>query len=309
MNSSNKRPKYYNYILQALLVVSILGFVLGTTWMFITSNACGVYAYGSIAIFCLLNSVGVTLIQRWHKVGIWLCLMACLVECSSLFIWGFPLSSSSTTSVIINYLPYLIVICAFIIIVIPLLVLKAQPSGNRIWSEMRSGMDVKHSRHIYQLTSVLLVGVIITMLFYKPSVTASDEPSTYFHDADDKVVVQRIVDYTLLDSVNVTLNEIVSIESMIDSIPVESQSVYNKRIFALKHVLLSGLMTDKHNTLNLKNICKIHTGDFSKDQQRVLDWYLALPQEEQEVWLDCPSVDNLSDFEKEVKQRITTQSK
>ena len=96
---------------------------------------------------------------------------------------------------------------------------------------------------------------------------------------------------------------------MIDSIPIESQFVYNKRIFALKHVLLSGLMTDKHNTLNLKNICKIHTGDFSKDQQRILDWYLNLSQEEQEVWLDCPSVDNLSDFEKEVKIRITTKSK
>ena len=308
MTSSIKRPNFLNSILQALLVVSILGFVLSTTWMFITSKACGVYAYGSIAIFCLLNSVGVTLIHRWHKVGVWLCLMACLVECSSLFIWGFPLSSSSTTSVIINYLPYFIVTCAFIIIVIPLLVLKAQPSSNTIWSEMRSGMDVKHSRHIYQLTSVLLVGVIITMLFYKPSITESDEPYTYFNDVDDKVV-QRIVDYTLLDSVNVTLNEIVSIESIIDSIPIEYQLVYNKRIFALKHVLLSGLMTDKHNTLNLKNICKIHTGDFSKDQQRVLDWYLALPQEEQEVWLDCPSVDNLSDFEKEVKLRITTHTK
>ena len=170
-------------------------------------------------------------------------------------------------------------------------------------------MDVKHSRHIYQLTSILLVGVIIAMWFYKPSITEVDEPYTYFNDDDAKIVEQRIIDYTLLDSVNVTLNEIVTIESMIDSIPVESQLVYNKRIFALKHVLLSGLMTDKHNTLNLKNICKIHTGDFSKNQQRILDWYLGLPQEEQEVWLDCPSVDNLTDFEKEVKKRITTKSK
>ena len=308
MTSSFKRPNFLNSILQALLVVCILGFLLSITWMFITRDACGVYVYGSIAIFCLLNSVGVTLIQRWHKVGVWLCLMAYLFECISLFIWGFPLLSTSTTSVIVNYLPYLIVTCGFIIIVIPLFVLKAHPSGNTIWSEMKGGMDVKHSRHIYQLTSVLLVGVIITMLFYKPSVTAIDEPLTDFNDADDKVV-QRIIDYTLLDSVNVTLNEIVSIESMIDSIPIESQLIYNKRIFALKHVLLSGLMTDKHNTLNLKNICKIHTGDFSKEQQIVLDWYLNLPQEEQEVWLDCPAVDNLSDFEKEMKQRITTKLK
>ena len=106
-----------------------------------------------------------------------------------------------------------------------------------------------------------------------------------------------------------TLNEVVGIESMIDSIPTESQLVYNKRIFALKHVLLSALMIDRHNTLNLKNICKIHMGEFSKEQQKVLDWYLDLSQSDQEVWLDCPPVDNLLDFEKEVKKRITIKSK
>lgn len=308
MTSSVKRPNSVNYALQALLIISILGFVLATTWMFITSEVSGVYAYGSIAIYCLLNTVGIILIQRWHKVGVWFCLTACLVECSSLFIWRFPLSSSLTSSVNINYLPYIIIICAIIILVAPLFVLKAHPSGKIILSEMRNGLDVKHSRHIYQLTSALLVGVIITMWFYKPSVTVIEEPSFVCNNAN-KEAIQRLIDYTLLDSLDVTLNEIVSIESMIDSIPVDSQLVYNKRIFALKHILLSGLMTDKHNTLNLKNIYKIHMGEFSKEQQRVLDWYLALPQAEQEVWLDCPSVDNLLDFEKEVKQRTTTKSK
>lgn len=308
MTSPVNRPNFVNSILQALLVVSILCFVLSATWMFITSDACGVYVYGSIAIYCLLNTVGIILIQRWHKVGVWLCMVACLVECGSLFMWGFH-SSSSTSSVTVNYLPYVIVICVLFVISIPLFILKAKPSNKTIWSEMKSGMDVKHSRHIYQLTSVLLLGVILTMCFYKPSVSVVEEPISDIIDEDNKVIVQRIVDYTLLDSVNVTLNEIVSIESMIDSIPIDSQAIYNRRIFALKHVLLSGLMTDKHNTLNLKNIYKIHTGEFSKEQQRVLDWYLNLPQMEQEVWLECPSVDNLSDFEKEVKQRITTKSK
>lgn len=308
MTSPVNRPNFLNSILQALLVVSILGFVLGTAWMFITSDACGVYAYGSIAIYCLLNTVGIILIQRWHKVGVWLSMAACLIECCSLFIQGFPLSSVTTPYATIDYLPYVVVVCLFLIITTPLFVLKAQPSSKTIWSQMKGGMDVKHSRHIYQLTSVLLCGVILVMCFYKPSVTSVEKP-TKLSDADTKVVVQRIINYTLLDSVNVTLNEIVSVESMIDSIPTDLQLIYNRRIFALKHVLLSGLMTDKHNTLNLKNIYKIHTGEFSKEQQRVLDWYLSLPQTDQEVWLDCPSVDNLSDFEKEVKQRITTKSR
>ena len=306
MTSSVKRPNFINSILQALLVVSILGFVLSAAWMFMASNVGGVSAYGSIAVYCLLNSVGVTLIRRWHKAGAWICLIASLAECSSLKIWGWVFLLSATSAACV---PYIIVGCIFMIIVIPLFVLKAQPSGRIIWKEMKGGMDVKHTRHIYQLTSLLTAGVIATMIFYKPSDAPIAQPAIDITDTDDKVALQRIVDYTLLDSVNVTLNEIAIIESMFDSIPIESRMDYDKRIFALKHVLVSGLMTDKHNTLNLKNICKIHTGEFSKEQQRVLDWYLDLPQEKQEVWLDCPSVDNLSDFEKEVKQRITPQSK
>ena len=309
MTSSVKRPNLYNSILQAFLVVNILGFVLGTSWMFITSDACGVYSYGSISIYGLLNTVGIILIQRWHKVGVWLCVVACLIECGSLFTWGFPLTSSSTPSLPINYLPYLIVACELLIIVVPLYLSKEQVSGKKLWSEMKGGMDIKHSRHIYQLTSVLMFGVILVMCLYKPSVTIEDAALLQLHSPDKEIEVQRIIDYTLLDSVDVTLNEVVAIESTIDSIPTESQLVYNKRIFALKHVLLSALMTDRHNTLNLKNICKIHMGEFSKEQQKVLDWYLDLSQSDQEVWLDCPPVDNLSDFEKEVKKRITIKSK
>lgn len=230
-------------------------------------------------------------------------MLACLVECVSLYIWGYPLSTSRFT-----YLLYIIPISVFIFMVTLLLVLKAKSSGKRIWNEMKGGMDVKHSRHIYQLTSFLLLGVILSMCFYKPSAPVVADPTSEHDDAEIEVA-QRIINYALLDSVNVTLNEIVSIESMIDSISLDSQLVYRRRIFALKHVLLSGLMTDKHNTPNLKNIYIIHMGEFSIEQQKVLDWYLALSPSEQEVWLDCPSVDNLSDFEKEVKQRITIISK
>lgn len=309
MTSSVKRPNLYNSILQALLVVSILGFVLSTTWMFITSNACGVYTYGSISLYCLLNTVGIILIQRWHKVGVWLCVAACIVECGSLFTWGFPQTFTLNHSLSINFLPYIIVACELLIIVVPLYVFKEQISGKMIWGEMKGGMDIKHSRHIYQLTSVLMCGVILAMCLYKPSAALDDTTLHQLNSPNREIEAQRIIDYTLLDSVDVTLNEVVVIESMIDSIPTELQLVYNKRIFALKHVLLSVLMTDRHNTLNLKNICKIHMGEFSKEQQKVLDWYLDLSQSDQEVWLDCPPVDNLSDFEKEVKKRITIKSK
>ena len=305
MASSLKRPSFLNLVLQLLLILSIVGFLMSTTWIFISGDPCGVYVYGATAIFCLLNTVGLILIYRWYKAGVLLCLLASLGESSVLFMFGETLLLPSTSTESIDYFPFLIIICVFIIIAVPLLVLRAQPSSKIIWHEMKGGMDIKHTRHIYQLTSILLVGVIAVMLFYRSSDSAIDVPDSYISDTSDVETIQRMVDYNLLDSANVTLDEIVEIESMIDSMPVESQSKYNKRIFALKHILLSGLMTDKHNVLSLRNIYMIHQGDFSEDQQGILDWFLSLPQEQQEVWSDCPSVDNLSDFEKQVKLRIT----
>lgn len=171
---------------------------------------------------------------------------------------------------------------------------------------MNDGLDFKHFRHVYQLSCLLILTVGAIMAFKKPVLMSTVIES----NMDDLTVnLPRDIEYSLLDSANITLNEIVVIEGMIDSLPQKSQLIYNRRIFALKHVLLSGLMTDRHNTMNLINICKIHTGDFSPEQQKILDWYISLPKSDQEIWLDCPSVDNLYSFENEIKQRLSNKQK
>lgn len=302
MTPSRQRPNLYNSILQALLVLSILGFVLSSVWMFITSDACGVYVYGSLSIYSILNAVGLTLIQRWHRAGLFICLVAFAVECVSRFICGYPAPTGSNITSFINNLPFVIFACVFLLITIPIFALNGRSSNKSIWSEMSNGLDIKHSRHIYQLSSFLIITIVVLMCLYKPSVTQTLVVSEM---EGKEAVLPREIRHSLLDSANVTLNEVVVIEGMIDSLPQNSQLTYNKRIFALKHILLSGLMTDKHNTLNLINISKIHSGDYSPEQQRILDWYISLPEAEQAIWLECPSVDNLSDFERELKKRIS----
>lgn len=305
MTSSKQRPNFYNSILQALLVCYILTFVICMVWMFFTSDACGVYVYGSIAIYSLLSTIGVTLLQRWYRTGGWL-ILAINIGLNAIINLIFPLWSSVTLGTNHVLLSLLVSLSIVLVITLPLFIFKCKPSNKIIWSEMNDGLDFKHFRHVYQLSCLLILTVGAIMAFKKPVLMSTVIES----NMDDLTVnLPRDIEYSLLDSANITLNEIVVIEGMIDSLPQKSQLIYNRRIFALKHVLLSGLMTDRHNTMNLINICKIHTGDFSPEQQKILDWYISLPKSDQEIWLDCPSVDNLYSFENEIKQRLSNKQK
>lgn len=162
---------------------------------------------------------------------------------------------------------------------------------------MSNGADIKHFRHIYQLTSALLL-ICGGLICYLPKAKLKETPTVQSHVS---VQSNRVISYELLDSANVTFDEVVSIEPMIDSIPENLQMKYNKRVFALKHLLLSGIMAKEHDTKDIINISKVHLGEFSDCQQKILDWYLALPKESQLKWIECPPVNNLQDF----KQKLT----
>lgn len=302
MTTLKHRPKFYSLIIKLLLVFNILLFVFSVTWMFITSEAYSIFAYGILATYGLLSAIGFTLIQRWHKAGLWVVLGVNIIM-ASILTKMFSTWLFETFGYYGGFVPIIVSIAIVLLTAIPLFVVKSKPLNKSIWNVMDVGLDFKHFRHIYQLTIILLVGVGTIMLFKKPVL---DVDKVEDHRNESMENITREINYTLLDSTNVTLNDIAAIESMIDSFPQQSQLIYNRRIFALKHVILSGLMADNHSTLNLINICKVHAGDFSPQQQEILDWYVSLSQPEQEIWLDCPSVDNLLSFEKELKQRLST---
>jgi hypothetical protein len=165
---------------------------------------------------------------------------------------------------------------------------------------MSDGADIRHFRHIYQLTTTLLL-LTVGLMFYLPTTKHEDTPDIKIEKA---IVSTREASYELLDSANVTLDEVISIEPMIDSIPTNLQLKYNKRIFALKHLLLSGIMANEHDTKDIINISKVHLGEFSESQQQILDWYLGLPKESQDKWIDCPPVTNLQDFKVKLTETI-----
>lgn len=286
-------PGFYNSILQALFVLYIFAFILCIAWIFITGDSSGVYVYGSFATYSLLSAVGLVLLQRGHRPGLWL---LTVINPGIVILLKFVFNS---------WLDDIISMSVFggimLLIAVPLFIGRSRPSNKIIWNVMDNGVDMSRFRHITQLTVVLLACVGAIIFFMKPAPEAPViEPLTN----EPIMPAPRAVDYSLLDSANVTLDEILVIESIVDSFPPQTKEENKRRVFALKHVLLAGLMTERHNTQSLINIFAVHSGEFSPEQQKIVDWYTSLPQSEQDVWFDCPPVDNLSSFEQEVKQRL-----
>lgn len=254
----------------------------------------------------ILNIVGIILLLRWHKFGLWVCVIAALGECLSLIIWGFPLDAPIPVTSFRNYIPLLVVGGILLLVLTAIFLGSTKPSGKIPWNEMKEGSDMEHTRHIYQIACFLILSVATLMWLYSPEAKELEEPVPFQEKVLEPTLANaRSVDINLLDSANVTFDEIVSIEPMIENISVEKRQILNARLFALRHVLLSGLMTDKHNTMSLINIFKIHAGEFSESQQKIIDWYLSLPDEKQVLWLDCGSVNSLQAFHKVLKEEIS----
>ncbi|MDE6573732.1 MAG: hypothetical protein K2L84_00210 [Muribaculaceae bacterium] len=278
MALSYKRGGFVNVFMQGMLILFVLVFILCFVWIFVTGSP---HLYGTLSIYGLLGAIGITLVIRYQRVGFLLLI--------GVNVW-------------VAYLPvipvwFAIFICFSMAFV--LFACREKTTGKLIWSCMGNGLDYSHFRHIYQLGAILLCVVVSLMLFYSPVQTPAA-----VRKCDDNVT-GREIGFHLLDSANVTLDELIAIEEFADSLPQETQLLYNRRIFALKHVLLSSLMSSTRSTRTLINICKVHNGDFSVEQQRVLDWYMGLSPEDQSLWVDCPPTDNLKSFEFELKQRIT----
>lgn len=173
--------------------------------------------------------------------------------------------------------------------------------GKSSWQQMENGLDLAHFRHIYQLSTVILLFIFVSAYFVMPSNT-----DTELAEDDDIEKIVANVSQDRLDSPDVTIEEIVSFEKQYN----ENNTVENRdntitnRIFALKHLLLSGLMPDVHNRDNLVNICMIHAGSFSKEQQEIIDWYLDLDVSQQSEWNVCDKVNTLSEFKEIVQNKI-----
>lgn len=291
------RSNILNGYLKFALTTNIVIMIVGIAMLFLISDAYGVYAASICSASALFNCVGLTLIMRWHKSGVVFVAFASLLSAIALSITcaGWLTYSFSSLGI---YIPYIIMVL-YIGTLFALLFQKVR--GKSSWQQMDNSLDLNHFRHIYQLSTIILLFIFVSAYFVMP-------PNTETELAEDDDIENLVADVSQdrLDSPNVTIEEVVSFEKVYNENNAvgKRDSKITNRIFALKHLLLSGLMPDVHNRDNLVNICMIHAGSFSEEQQEIIDWYLALDVSQQAEWNICDKVNTLSEFKETVQNKI-----
>lgn len=296
--ASRERNNLLGLFLEFALASNVVIMLTGMVLLFLVTDAYGVYAASFCSASALFNCIGLTLVLRWHKCGVILIFLASLLSAIAISITcaGWLTYSFGSWGV---YIPYIV----FVLYTGILHVLLFQKKmGKSSWKQMDNSFDLAHFRHIYQLSTVIIIFIFVSAYFVMPS---NAEPKLVAEE-DDIVKVVDNVTPDRLDSPDVTIEEVVSFEKKYnEDTPVDRRDKQiTKRIFALKHLLLSELMPDVHNRENLINICMVHAGSYSEQQQEIIDWYMSLDVSQQSEWNVCDKVCTLLEFKETIQKKI-----
>lgn len=283
-------------ILKVILILNVLTVLVCATILFVSIDTYGIYASSIGAMTALVNSIGLTLLIRWRHAGFFIMLAMGICSTIALMITcaGWLMHLMGEMGLVFP----LLLILGHIGILFILLHIKS--NGKSLWSRMTSGFDWAHFRHIYQLSSVVLVAIMICTFFMLPqSIITANE-------GDEEMRMIANVPFSRLDAANVTIEEVTCFEKEYNEAHQvdERDEKITKRIYALKHLLLGELMIDIHSRDNLVNIYMIHASSFSEEQNEIIKWFTDLDVSQQYEWNVCEKVTNLQDFKTIVQKKI-----
>lgn len=106
--------------------------------------------FGICAILGIINVLGAILLMRWNKTGFYLFLVSSLI-CAVVNVFVLKMSPATAISSVFA-------------IVIWWAILQAKKDGVSAWSQLESGYDYKHTRHLYQVFSIIAIALFVLTL-------------------------------------------------------------------------------------------------------------------------------------------------
>lgn len=158
--------------------------------------------FGICSIFGVINILGAILLMRWNKTGFYLFLVSSLI--------------SAVVNVCVLKMSASTAISSVFAIVIWWAILQAKKDGVSAWSQLETGWDYKHTRHLYQVFSVVgIVLFILTLISvgmehrnpYADILSDND-----YLDADTAVVEVVVEEVAVVDSVVAAEEEVIAVE-------------------------------------------------------------------------------------------------
>lgn len=164
--------------------------------------------FGLCSIFGVVNVLSAILLLRWNKIGFYMIVV------------------SSILAIVVNIcvlkMDPVAMVGSLFAIVIWWAILQMKKDGVSAWSQLQSGWDGKHCRHLYQLFAAIgVVLFILTLIAFGNTGSNSNDDSEY----EEVEVVEVADDETMTD------------EEVAEVVIVEEESVAEKNMRFLKSMI------------------------------------------------------------------------
>lgn len=157
---------------------------------------------GLCSILGLVNVLSVILLLRWNKSGFYMLVL------------------SSLMAIVINIfllrMPVATMLSSLLAIVVWWAILQIKKEGVSAWSQLQSGWDGRHNRHLYQLFGVIgLILFVMTLLIFGLTIR-----SNYDYDEEEDIEIVSVDDDEIISDTDIVV--------------VEEQTVAEKNLSFLK---------------------------------------------------------------------------
>lgn len=169
--------------------------------------------FGICSIFGVINVLGAILLMRWNKTGFYLFLVSSLI-CAVVNVFVLKMSAATAISSVFA-------------IVIWWAILQAKKDGVSAWSQLETGWDYKHTRHLYQVFSIVGIALFILTLIAVGMEHKNPYADILSDDSyldEDSVAVEVVEEeIAVIDSVAVADDDVIVVEEPVKPQPKEEK--------------------------------------------------------------------------------------
>lgn len=168
--------------------------------------------FGICSILGVVNILGAILLMRWNKTGFYLFLISSLITA---IVSIFVLKMEAATA-----------IGSLFAIIIWWAILQAKKNGVSAWSQLDTGWDYKHTRHLYQVFSIIGIALFVLTLIAvgmeHKNPYADILPDDSYLDEDSIAVEVVEEEVAVVDSVIAVAEEdVIVVEEPVRPLPAE----------------------------------------------------------------------------------------
>lgn len=169
--------------------------------------------FGICSIFGVINVLGAILLMRWNKTGFYLFIVSSII---SAIVNVFVLKMTPVTAV-----------SSIFAIVIWWAILQAKKDGVSAWSQLETGWDYKHTRHLYQVFSIIGIALFVLTLIavgmeHKNPYADIISDNSYLDE--DTIAVEVVEEeVAVIDSVVAVDDDVIVVEELVKPQPKEEK--------------------------------------------------------------------------------------